>query len=364
VWPFAVSDSEVLATVSTTRTADPPLCVLLRSRDCGEAWTEIYDFADRNGSFTTGQPFSASDGSLLVAIWNAEYYEFGNPGLRIYRSVDRGVTWEVAFEDGDMTYGKHFFAGSREGEFYLCAGIGGGGEGGAVRFTPEAGVLLKSSDHGASWVRCLTIESATSVYDGLASSGVVIVTARERRSVFRSVDGGATWEEVRLSGPARSIARVGHELIISSDSALFFSSDDGGSWARHACPIPSLFLRYPTFLSEPDWPDESCVLVTAVGWRSLLLAYGLTRRRWWVARDFISELGAGSFTRLARSGEFLFVGDETAAGIMVRLPLNALSEQKAWPYVMRGSTAVRRGRSMLTRMGSSGRGFAARVRRR
>ena len=356
VWPFAASDGEVLATVSTTRTAYRPSCVLLRSSDRGETWTQLYDFAERNGTFTTGQPFSASDGSLLVGIWNAEYYEFGNAGLRIYRSVDRGATWEVVFEDVDMTYGKHFFEGTREGEFYLCAGIGGGGKDGRLGFTPNAGVLLKSSDHGASWARCLTVQSATSVYDGLISSGIVIVTARERRSVFRSLDGGTTWEEVRLSGPARSIARVGQRVMVSSDSALFVSFDDGASWVRHSCPIPSLFLRYPTSVGGPGWPDDSYVLVTAVGWRSLLLGYGLTQRRWWVARDFTSALGAGSLTRLARSDGFLLVGDETARGIMVRLPLESLRGGKAWPYVVRGSTAVRRAHSVIARVGSRGRG--------
>jgi photosystem II stability/assembly factor-like uncharacterized protein len=277
---------------------------------------------------------------MLLGVWDARYYEFGTCGLAIYRTQDDGATWQQVFFDGEMTYGKHFFSGTNQDELYLCAGAGGGGAGGAVAFTPDEGVVLKSTDSGRTWHRCLAAESPTSVYDGIAWRGSVLVTARERCSVFRSIDDGVSWQERSLSLPARTIGAVGDRLIVTSDSAVFVSTDGGETWSMCRAPIRGLVLRYP--IGVPGTEGE--IIVSAVGWRSLLLRVDLASNEWFIAADFTAFLRSASMTRLALSGDFVFAGDESASGVLMRVPTNKLQRRSTSRHRVLGYALARRPR--------------------
>ena len=357
VWPFPAADGSLYITVSSVRTCSTPMCALLRSDDLGKSWTLLFDFlaADRRHS-TTGQPYVLPTGLILVPVWDSRYYEFGRTGLAIYRSCDFGVTWDCVYFNASLTYGKHFFPGIGAGEFYLCAGLGGGGAHGRVAFTPHMGVLLHSADSGLTWDVCLQVESPTALYDGVVANDVVFATARERQSVFRSEDGGRRWSEVRLPRPARSIASVASRLTVSSDSAIFVSNDAGHTWVTIACPIRSLFFRYPTVLGD----DERHIVMTAVGWRSLLLGSDVLGHEWWVAADLSRTLGAVSLTRLAALGDFLFLGDEGVAGVLVRVPRLSLRRGRSLPYAVLSRQVIHRTSTRLTKGLGAARGARGR----
>ena len=365
VWPFPAPDGSLYITVSSVRTCSPPTCALLRSDDFGESWTLVFDFlaADRRHA-TTGQPYVSRTGLILVPVWDSGYYEFGRTGLAIYRSGDFGATWDCVYFNAHLTYGKHFFPGSRDGELYLCAGLGGGGAHGKVAFTPHMGVLLHSDDSGLNWDVCFQVESPTALYDGVVANDILFATARERQSLFQSDNRGRTWCEVRLPRSARSIATVGSRIAVSSDSAIFVSDNAGHTWTTITCPIRSLVFRYPTGLDD----DERHVVMTAVGWRSLLLGTDLLEREWWVAADLSRILGAVSLTRLATLGDFLFLGDEGVAGVLIRVPRVALRRGRPLGYAVRSRQVIHRAlaRTRLrkgggTTRGSRGRGDSARL---
>ena len=286
---------------------------------------DFYSINPKNS--TTGQPFVTREGIILVPVWDSGFYEFGRTWLAIYRSQDGGLTWREVYSNLTASYGNHFFQGDREDEIYLCSGMGGGGFGGSVSYTPAKGLLLKSSDSGKSWGVCFKVDRPTAIYDGIAFGRTLLVSARELKSIFRSEDDCENWSEIRLGGAARSVSKIGGSIIVSSDSAIFISRDDGRTWAKRNSPIRNIVLRYPTAFRDK-------VLMTGVGWRSLILATDLEGNRWGVAFDVTKAVPKSLMARLAIAGDYLFVGDELKTGALLRIDTRFLRCKHVFPYAI------------------------------
>jgi len=334
IWPAADRIGNIYITVSSVRSFANPICKFFKSDDLGNSWIELADFLsmDEKNS-TTGQPFVSREGLILASVWDSSYYQFGKTWLAIYRSNDDGLNWDIVYSNPAATYGKHFFEGDRQGEVYLCAGIGGGGSEGEVHYAPARGLLLRSLDSGKSWDICLEVDSPTALYDGTVSNGITIVSARERGSIFRSDDSAKTWSEVRLGAAARNVSRIGSNIVVSSDSAIFISRDEGCSWIKRKSPLRNLVLRYPTLLQDQ-------ILMTGVGWRSLILATDLEGNEWRISLDATKFARSKFMTRLATAREYFFLGDEIEAGVLLRVAANSLKRGHTFPY------------SILSRLGS------------
>jgi len=326
IWPAVGSEETLYASVSAVRSFVRPICKLLESKDFGDSWIELADFHLLNpNNSTTGQPFTSIDGTPVVSLWDENFYEFGRTWLAIYRSEDGGQSWEEAYSDPAATYGNHFFQNSRDGRIYLCAGLGGGGSEGKVSFAPARGLLLRSQDSGRSWNRCLEVDGPTALYDGVAFDDIVVVSARDRGSIFRSEDKGETWREIPFGRSARNVARVGENVVVSSDGALFISSDEGRGWVRKDCPLRNLALRYPT-------PFQDGIAVTGVGWRSFVLTVDPQRNRWKVILDATRVAHTKLMARMALTKDYLFLGDEAETGTLLKADIDSLRRSATFPY--------------------------------
>lgn len=290
-----------------------PICKLLVSRDYGESCSEIANFHSLDKRNTTsGQPFVTSHGTILVATWNAGFYTHGEMWFAIYRSKSCGTTWEKVYEDPMGTYGKHFFENSADGSLYIGVGVGGGGINDKVGSTPSKSYLLKSTDAGETWTQVLDINYPTAIYDGtVAKDQIILVTAREKKSVFKSVNGGSSWTETILGRTARNIAYVKelNEFVVTSDDCVFVSND-GVKWVKVDSPIKLMF-RYPMLRNGK-------LYMIGVGWRSLIISTDM--KKWFVTFDATKFTGSNFFARMTMLDDYIFVGDEMN-GMLLRVKL-------------------------------------------
>ena len=313
IWPYINKHTnELYVSVGLARSFKAPLCKLLLSRNYGESWDQIADFQSMDKrNTTTGQPFITTEGVIFIPVWNAGFYTRGTTWFAIYRSEDNGSSWKKVYQDIEGTYAKHFFQDTSDGSVYIGVGIGGGGAKNRVRYAPAKSYLLKSTDFGMTWQRVLEVDYPTSLYCGTAFNGMVLATAREKKAVFRSVDGGNSWFEIYLGNIARSATYVEEleKTVISSNSSIFVSSD-GSSWIRIKAPIIGLALRYPTFY-------KGQLYMTGVGYgSSYVISTNLSK--WQVIFDEKERTGNNFFARMAIANDYIFLGGELN-GVLFRV---------------------------------------------
>jgi photosystem II stability/assembly factor-like uncharacterized protein len=289
--------------------------MILVSKDSGQTWRELADFhAMDKIHTTTGQPFVTERGIIFVPVWNAGFYTNGVTSFAIYRSEDRGSNWEKVYYDPLGTYAKHFFSNETGDTIYLGVGVNGGGLGGRIKYTPDESYLIKSEDYGRTWKKCLRVKYPTALYSGIVlDHETLLVTAREGKSVFRSVNEGKSWSRIPLSKPARCIAKIGDVTIISSDNAIFASHDDGLNWKMHNTFVKGLALRYPSQLGDK-------ILMIGAGWRSLVLAAYKNVNEWLVIFDGTRVTGSRYMLRMSILKNSIFLGDEFE-GKLLKVPI-------------------------------------------
>lgn len=146
----------------------------------------------------------------------------------IYRSEDRGNTWE-----GEPSPGASNFA-EDEASGALYAG------------TPEG--LYRSQDDGATWEFLGLEDEAVStvwVRGDVVMAGLVGFNATPDQ-LLRSVDGGTTWQTVlETSGTPTDFAALGAELYaaVSTEAAgrqLYRSTDEGATWQPFTDGLPEI----------------------------------------------------------------------------------------------------------------------------
>lgn len=284
------------------------------SKDFGRSWSEIADFysVDKRNT-TTGQPFVTYDGSILVPAWSAGFYTHGNTWIAIYKGEEHGKSWKKVYEDTRGTYGKHFFQGSADGTLYLGVGVEGGGSNGRISSAPAKSYLLKSIDAGKTWTKVLKVDHPTSLYSGVALDNTILVAARERKSVFRSVNSGDSWTEIYVGKSTRNVSYIKElrKFVTTSDSCIFVSND-GLTWVQVSCRMKGLVLRYPTFY-------KGRIYATAVGWRSYIISTDLDK--WYITFDATKSTDSNLFARMAILDDYIFLGNEIDGTLLrVKLP--------------------------------------------
>lgn len=173
---------------------------------------------------TSGSPLQLDSKTLLVPAWNAGFYSIGTSGVCILKSEDGGISWKVTYNDSKGTYAKHLCSDINDyGRMCIGIGIGGGGKKGIISYTPYGSYLLYSEDYGESWQILYKINYPTAIYDCALIDRIIIFTAREKKSIFISINGGRDFKEYNLGLTARNITYLKDYdlLLISNDDSIF-----------------------------------------------------------------------------------------------------------------------------------------------
>lgn len=179
--------------------------VVLHTSDAGETWTlQVADLVNDRPLYSVF--FSDAQNGVAVGLWS-----------RMLRTTDGGVHWHdvklPAREDGGRADRNlfHVFADAR----------------GHLFVTAEAGMVLRSSDAGATW-QYLSTGYTGSLWVGLALKDGGLLVGGLRGTLMRSDDDGQSWTKLPVS-ISRSITGLAQD-----GTGRVYASGVDGLWLQGA----------------------------------------------------------------------------------------------------------------------------------
>ena len=186
-------------------------------------------------------------------------------GNHVFRSRDEGMSWEVISPDlslndksrqdhsgGDVTRES---AGAEVHATCACV-VESKHRPGEIWASTDDGLVHVTRDGGASWVNVTPPGMPALAYVGCVeisahdADTVYVAATRYKLAdyeayLFRTVDGGVSWQSINGDFPAGEITRVVRAdpetaglLFVGTETGVFFSADDGAHWARLPGGLP------------------------------------------------------------------------------------------------------------------------------
>ena len=220
--------------------------------DAGQSWANISDPFFKVGSI--GAIAVADSDPNVVYVGTGSSQPRGNisPGIGVYRSLDGGDTWEHAGLEEAGQIGRIRIHPRDPNLVYVAA------MGHIFGPNPERGVY-RSRDGGGSWERVHHISDRTGAVDlamnpknpRILYAGFwtaerkpwTMISGSEEGGVFKTKDGGDSWEKLSGGLPEGLVGKVGVTVspvdpnrvwvLIEAAAGGVYRSDDGGkSWSR------------------------------------------------------------------------------------------------------------------------------------
>ncbi|MHB1169014.1 MAG: VPS10 domain-containing protein [Longimicrobiales bacterium] len=256
---------------------------LWRSVNNGTTWDPVFD--DQPVATFGDVTIAPSDPRIVYAGTgeqnNRQSTSWGNG---VYRSDDGGVTWRHLGLDGTHHTGR-VLVDPRDPETVLVGALGNLWAPGA-----ERGVY-RSTDGGRTWQQTLFVDTLTGVVDmelHPSNPDVVYAAAYQRlrtpwgfngggagSGIYRSRDGGVTWQKLTNGLPAAPIGRIGLATTPASPDVVLaivehreeggvYRSEDGGStWTRVNSLNPRPMYYSHIFL-DPTTDQRAYMLATQI----------------------------------------------------------------------------------------------------
>ncbi len=224
-----------------------------RTEDGGNTWTSLWD------KLTEASP---SIGAIAVAPSNPDviYVGTGEANIRgnvitgngVYKSTDRGKTWQFAGLKDSQAIGRMVIHPTDPNTVFVAA------LGHPFGDHPERGVF-RTRDGGKTWQKMLFVDDKTGAIDvqmdpndpNVLWAGMwqvhrkpwTMESGGPGSGMYRSRDGGETWEKVTGNGlPSGILGRIGvapsadpkrvYALIEAKEGGLYRTDDGGAKWER------------------------------------------------------------------------------------------------------------------------------------
>lgn len=254
---------------------------LWRTTNNGVTWTPVFD--------AYGGSISIGDVAIAPSDPNVVWVGTGEPNNRqsstwgdgVYRSLDGGDTWEPMGLRDSQHVGR-IVIHPRDPDVVFVAALG-------HLWGPnsERG-LYRTKDGGKTWSKVLGVDDNTGAVDvALDPDGrtVYAATYQRRRRAFgfvgggsgsglwRSLDGGDTWQRLGHGLPTGVIGRIGIAIAPSNSDIVYAviehrgaggvyrSTDRGGNWTRMSSTDPRP-MYYSQIRVDPANADKVWVLGT------------------------------------------------------------------------------------------------------
>ncbi|MCC6316388.1 MAG: hypothetical protein IT361_01760 [Gemmatimonadaceae bacterium] len=245
-----------------------------RSTNRGTTWTAVFD---RDGTSTSigDIAIAPSDPNVVwVGTGEANNRQSSTWGDGIYRSLDGGETWKHMGLRETQHIGR-IVIHPRDPNTVFVAAVGH-----LWGSNPQRG-LYRTRDAGRTWERVLTGNDVTGAIDvALDPDGRTLYAAmyqRQRKGygfvgggpgsgLFRSRDGGDTWERLAGGLPTGNMGRIGLAIAPSQPATLYaivearqgglFRSDDRGNTWRRTTSLNPRPMYYSNVRVDPRHPDR------------------------------------------------------------------------------------------------------------
>jgi photosystem II stability/assembly factor-like uncharacterized protein len=228
-----VTDIEMPAGSPTTIYVAAASGGIFKTYDQGETWFPVFD----------GQP-SLAIGDIVIAPDDTStiYAGTGEPnagggslaydGTGIYKSADGGATWAyIGLQDCGSTGRLAVDPANPDKMFAAMMGK-------LFANNPDRGIY-RTTDGGASWQKVLYLSDSTGGIDVVinpADPQIVYASMWERvrrpdrrhyggptSGIYRSTDGGTTWQELTAGLPSQQMGRINLSLCNADPSVLYAS---------------------------------------------------------------------------------------------------------------------------------------------
>lgn len=274
---------------------------IFKSVNNGVTWKPVFD--------EEGTSLSIGDIAIAPSDPNIIWAGTGEPNNRqssswgdgVYKSIDGGETWKY------MGLKETYYIGRivihpRNPDFVYVAALGH-----LWGPNPERG-LYRTKDGGKTWEKILFINKDTGAVDvAIERNGRVLYAAayqRRRRAwgfvgggpysgLYRSMDGGDTWEKLSKGLPEGDTGRIGidiskshpnivYAIVQNKNGGLFRSEDRGQTWTRmnKLNPRPSYYsqIRIDPLNPNKVWMLGSRLSVSIDGGKTFSVAAVEIRR--------------------------------------------------------------------------------------
>lgn len=266
-----------------------------KTTDAGSSWTPIGDFLPTTATGALAV-HPTDDKILWVGTGEANFAHHSRYGLGMAKTVDGGSSWVV--------YGQREFAGrcvsriqvdpKSPNTLYASTTHAGGflPKKSAARRHPDANGpigVFKSTDAGVTWTQLggglpTTVSVTDLVLDPsnpkVLYAAVGDIFGDARNGVYKTSDGGASWNKLSGGLPTSSVGRISLALAASRPSrvlaivvrpssassgsastrGVWLSDDGGASWADRTSAAGSFQATYGWYLSvaaiDPKQPDN------------------------------------------------------------------------------------------------------------
>ena len=219
-------------------------------------------------------------------------YYMGSTGGGIWKTVDDGITWKNVSDKFLKTGTVGDIAVSESNHNIVVAGMGEHAARGVM--TSMGDGVYKSTDGGKSW-KHIGLDFTRHISDVIIHPGnpdIIFVAAQGAqygpsadRGIYRTIDGGATWEKVLFinstTGAASLSMDMNNPLILyaamwehrrypwtmesgGEHSGLYKSSDGGSSWEKMKEGLPAEFGKAGISVSRAN-PELVFAVIEAEG---------------------------------------------------------------------------------------------------
>ncbi|MEP7344049.1 MAG: hypothetical protein ABI877_02220, partial [Gemmatimonadaceae bacterium] len=247
---------------------------LWRSTNNGVTWSTEFDRF--GGSISIGDvAIAPSDPNIVwVGSGEANSRQSSTWGDGVYRSLDGGTTWTHMGLRDTQAIGR-IVIHPQDPNLVFVAALG-------HLWGPNAERgLYRTKDGGRTWQRVLAGDDNTGVVDvALDADGRTVYAAtyqRQRRgfgfvgggpgsALWRSLDGGDSWEKLKSGLPSGPTGRIGIAIARSAPATLYaivenrqggvFRSDDRGTTWRKTNSLNPRPMYYSNLRVDPKHPDH------------------------------------------------------------------------------------------------------------
>ncbi len=274
---------------------------IFKSVNNGVTWQPVFD--------EEGTSLSIGDIAIAPSDPNIIWAGTGEPNNRqssswgdgVYKSIDGGETWRYMGLKETHHIGRIVIHPQNLDIVYVAA------LGHLWGTNPERG-LYRTKDGGKTWEKILFINKDTGAVDvAIERNGRVLYAAayqRRRRAwgfvggglhsgLYRSMDGGDTWEKLSKGLPEGDTGRIGidiskshpnivYAIVQNKDGGVFRSEDRGQTWTRvsESNPRPSYYsqIRIDPLNPNKVWMLGSRLSVSIDGGKTFSVAAVEIRR--------------------------------------------------------------------------------------